>query len=79
MARKTNTSKEKRRSKRKDRVDHTRATMATIRVLTLIAAVRPMLGEPVEIGQYHDYLAANAHECVIDPSPEDIARIVREM
>ena len=33
MARKVNTSKEKRRSKRKDRVDYTSTTMAAIKEL----------------------------------------------
>jgi hypothetical protein len=36
--------------------------------------------EPLEvhIGQYHDYLAMNAHEMVIDPTPEDCDRILAE-
>jgi len=32
----------------------------------------------VVISQYHDYIAMNAHECVIDPSPEDVKRILQE-
>ena len=30
------------------------------------------------IGQYHDYVAMNAHEIVLDPTPEDCDRIWRE-
>ena len=30
------------------------------------------------IGQYHDYVAMNAHEIVLDPTPEDCDRIFKE-
>ncbi len=35
---------------------------------------------PVEahIGQYHDYIATNQNEIVLDPTPEESERILRE-
>jgi hypothetical protein len=71
VARKVNTSKEKRRSKRKDRVDYTARTMARLRELESHSVT-------ATIGQCHDYVAMNLHEIVLDPSPEDCDRIFRE-
>ena len=30
------------------------------------------------IGQWHDYITMNAHECILDPTPEESERIWRE-
>lgn len=42
--------------------------------------IEALMGEPVVavIGQYHDYIAMNANECIFDPTPEESARILAE-
>jgi hypothetical protein len=30
------------------------------------------------IGEWHDYIATNLHECILDPTPEESDRILRE-
>jgi hypothetical protein len=30
------------------------------------------------VGEYHDFIAMNLHEIVLDPTPEDCDRIFRE-
>jgi hypothetical protein len=45
-----------------------------------IGGINEAEGIPTEavIGSYHDFIAMNANECVLDPTPEDCDRILRE-
>jgi hypothetical protein len=33
---------------------------------------------PPVVGEWHDYIATNLHECILDPTPEESDRILRE-
>ena len=43
--------------------------MKTVKTVKTVKAV---------IGQWHDYIAMNFHECILDPTPEESDRILRE-
>ena len=46
----------------------------------ILRTVRELRAVPIQavIGQWHDYIAMNLHECILNPTPEESERIWRE-
>ena len=70
-----NRTKRQRRVKSGKRVKQEQKRIArNMKILEAYVTIPYVLG----VGEYHDFIAMNLHEIVLDPTPEDCDRILRE-